>query len=45
MIAQEKPEKIITLRGNCLVSQAPFDYLKGKYGNLLQKTLLTSMQW
>jgi len=33
MIAQENPEKIITLGGNCLVSQAPFDYLKGKYGN------------
>lgn len=33
IIAHEKPEKIITLGGNCLVSQAPFDYLNGKYGN------------
>lgn len=30
---QEQPDKVITLGGNCLVSQAPFDYLHGKYGN------------
>lgn len=27
------PDKIITIGGNCLVSQAPFDYLHGKYEN------------
>lgn len=27
----EKPDKVITLGGDCSVSQAPFDYLKGKY--------------
>lgn len=32
-IAAEQPDKIITLGGDCLVSQAPFDYLHGKYGN------------
>lgn len=26
------PEKIITVGGDCSVSQAPFDYLHGKYG-------------
>lgn len=31
IIEKEQPEKIITLGGTCLVSQAPFDYLKGKY--------------
>ncbi|NMP59887.1 arginase family protein [Enterococcus mundtii] len=31
IIEEEQPEKIITLGGTCLVSQAPFDYLKGKY--------------
>ncbi len=34
-IQKEKPDRIITLGGNCLVSQAPFDYLHGKYGNEL----------
>lgn len=32
-IAKEAPDKIITLGGDCLVSQAPFDYLHGKYGD------------
>lgn len=32
LISQEQPDKIITLGGNCLVSQAPFDYLHQKYG-------------
>jgi len=31
VLEEEQPEKIITLGGSCLVSQAPFDYLKGKY--------------
>ncbi|MFD1416093.1 arginase family protein [Oceanobacillus jeddahense] len=34
-IAEEVPDKIITFGGNCLVSQAPFDYLHGKYGKEL----------
>ena len=33
VIAEENPDKIITLGGDCLVSQAPFDYLHGKYGS------------
>ncbi|AYW47145.1 arginase [Tetragenococcus osmophilus] len=32
-LKQEQPDKVITLGGNCLVSQAPFDYLHGKYGD------------
>lgn len=32
-IAQEKPDRIITIGGNCLVSLAPFDYLHGMYEN------------
>ncbi|PGH24004.1 arginase family protein [Fusobacterium animalis] len=28
------PDKVITIGGNCVVSQAPFDYLHGKYENL-----------
>ncbi|MBP6889952.1 MAG: arginase family protein [Veillonella sp.] len=35
IIAEEKPERIITLGGNCIVSQAPFDYLHGLYGEKL----------
>lgn len=30
-IEAEDPDKIITIGGNCMVSQAPFDYLHGKY--------------
>ena len=33
-IEEEKPDKIITIGGNCMVSQAPFDYLHGLYENL-----------
>ena len=33
VIAQNHPDRIITLGGNCLVSQAPFDYLHGLYPN------------
>lgn len=32
-IEAEAPDKIITIGGNCMVSQAPFDYLHGKYEN------------
>jgi arginase len=32
-IEEEKPDKIITIGGNCLVSFAPFDYLHGRYEN------------
>lgn len=31
IIEDAKPDKIITIGGNCLVSQAPFDYLHGLY--------------
>ncbi|EGT5070479.1 arginase family protein [Clostridioides difficile] len=33
-IEKENPDKIITIGGNCLVSQAPFEYLHGKYNDL-----------
>ena len=33
-IKKENPDKIITIGGNCMVSQAPFDYLHGKYKNV-----------
>ena len=29
-IEEEKPDRIITIGGNCIVSLAPFDYLHGK---------------
>lgn len=32
-IDSERPDKIITIGGNCLVSLAPFDYLHGLYEN------------
>lgn len=31
VLNEELPHKIITFGGSCLVSQAPFDYLHGKY--------------
>ena len=34
VIAAAKPDKIITIGGNCIVSQAPFDYLHGIYENV-----------
>lgn len=34
VIETEKPDKIITIGGNCIVSQAPFDYLHGIYDNV-----------
>ena len=33
IIGEEKPDKIITIGGNCMVSQAAFDYLHGIYEN------------
>ena len=33
MIEEEQPDRIITIGGNCMVSQAPFDYLHGRYEN------------
>lgn len=35
LIQEEAPDKIITMGGDCLVSQAPFDYLHGQYGEEL----------
>ena len=32
-LATKKPDRIITIGGNCMVSLAPFDYLHGIYGN------------
>ena len=32
-IESEKPDRIITIGGNCIVSLAPFDYLHGVYKN------------
>jgi arginase len=34
VIEAAKPDKIITIGGNCIVSQAPFDYLHGIYDNV-----------
>lgn len=34
VIEAAKPDKIITIGGNCIVSQAPFDYLHGVYDNV-----------
>lgn len=33
-LAAEKPDRIITIGGNCMVSLAPFDYLHGIYDNI-----------
>lgn len=33
-IETANPDRIITIGGNCIVSQASFDYLHGKYGNV-----------
>ncbi len=32
-LAEESPDRVITIGGNCMVSLAPFDYLHGKYEN------------
>ena len=34
VIENAQPDKIITIGGNCMVSQAPFDYLHGRYKNI-----------
>jgi len=34
IIEAAKPDRIITIGGNCIVSQAPFDYLHGIYDNV-----------
>ena len=33
LIEAARPDRIITIGGNCIVSQAPFDYLHGLYEN------------
>lgn len=33
-IEEEKPDRTITIGGNCMVSLAPFDYLHGRYGKV-----------
>lgn len=33
-LAQEQPDRVITIGGNCMVSLAPFDYLHGRYSNV-----------
>ncbi len=33
VIEEERPDRIITIGGNRMVSQAPFDYLHGRYAN------------
>lgn len=35
VLEEEKPDKVITFGGSCLISQAPFDYLHGIYGEKL----------
>ncbi len=34
ILEEVNPDKVITIGGNCIVSQAPFDYLHGKYENV-----------
>lgn len=34
VIEAARPDRIITIGGSCIVSQAPFDYLHGRYDNL-----------
>lgn len=34
ILEEAKPDRVITLGGTCIVSQAPFDYLHGLYRNL-----------
>ena len=34
LIEGANPDRIITIGGNCIVSQAPFDYLHGRYKNV-----------
>lgn len=32
ILEDKKPDRVVTFGGECLVSQAPFDYLNGRYG-------------
>ena len=34
LLEDAAPDRVITIGGNCIVSQAPFDYLHGKYDNV-----------
>lgn len=34
VIEEARPDRIITVGGSCIVSQAPFDYLHGRYDNV-----------
>ncbi len=34
LLEENQPDRVITIGGNCAVSFAPFDYLKGKYESL-----------
>lgn len=34
ILSEQAPDKVIVLGGDCAVSQAPFDYLNGKYQNV-----------
>ncbi|ERT44032.1 arginase family protein [Fusobacterium nucleatum] len=34
ILEEISPDRVITIGGNCIVSQAPFDYLHGKYENI-----------
>lgn len=34
ILEEVSPDRVITIGGNCIVSQAPFDYLHGKYENI-----------
>lgn len=35
ILEEKKPDRVVTFGGECLVSQAPFDYLNGIYGGKL----------
>ena len=35
ILERVRPDKVVTIGGNCIVSQAPFDYLHGIYESLM----------
>ena len=35
VLNEKKPDRVIVFGGDCSVSQVPFDYLSGKYGDKL----------
>ncbi len=35
VLEEKRPDKVIVFGGDCAISQAPFDYLSGKYGDKL----------